>query len=283
MPTEMAATWLGSPNFTNLGARTVLGVVLHSSEGTLAGMTAVFSQPGGASAHYAIGTDGRRYQYVRDKDVAYHVAAFGNNAALNRNRPNWLPAYNGRYSAVNACTIGIELEGYAAQGFTPAQYTGLSLLLIELSERHSFPPTLQPDAGAAARIVTHAFLQTDRSDPGAWFEWNTLRDALTPGDDDMALTPDQQTILDAAATQTAAGNTIANGGDLDWWIGTWHQLASDKESLAQLLTKSQGETQAQAVEVARLQSLLAAPGAPGEEVAAVEVRLSGGKSVVLTR
>ncbi|HXI18065.1 MAG TPA: M23 family metallopeptidase [Chloroflexota bacterium] len=121
--------------------------------------------------------------------------------------------------------------------------------------------------------------------------WTWLRDVApalttpTPGkDDDMALTPDQQTILDAALRQTAAGNTIANGGDLDWWLGTWHQLASDKESLAQLLTKAQGETNAQAAEVARLQALLAAPGTPTAlEVEAVEVRLSGGKSVVLAR
>ncbi len=99
----------------------------------------------------------------------------------------------------------------------------------------------------------------------------------------MALTPEQQTILDAAARQTAAGNTVANGGDLDWWLGTWKQLATDKESLAQLLTKSQSETAAQAAEVARLQALLAAPGEAAAEVEAVEVRLSGGKVALLTR
>jgi len=268
-----------------MGARTVLGAVLHSSEGTLAGMTAVFNQPGGASAHYAIGTDGRRYQYVRDKDVAYHVAAWGNDPSLNRNKPTWLPSYMGRYSAVNACTIGVELEGYASRGFTPAQYVELGSLLIELSERHGFPLMLQDNAGTIARILTHGWLQTNRSDPGVLFQWDTLRAALNPGDDTMALTPEQQTIIDAAARQTAAGNTIANGGDLDWWVGTWKQLASDKESLAQLLTKSQAETHAQAAEVARLQALLAAPGVPvgAAEVELVEVRFSNGIVTTLRR
>ncbi len=256
----MVATWIGSPNFTSLTRRTVLGAVIHSSEGTMAGMNAVFNKPGGASAHYALArNDGQRFQYVREKDVAYHCFAWGSDPQFNHNRPSWLPVANrAPYSAVNACTIGIELEGYAATGFTAAQYIALADLLREISERHGVPLTLLPDAGADARIVTHGWLQTNRTDPGLLFDWGALRDALQQGDGDVAITPDEQTILDAARRQTDAGNSLKNGGDLDWWIGTWKQLATDKESLAQLLLKSQGETAAHQADAERLRAELTA-------------------------
>ena len=259
-------TWLGSTNYVTTRGRSILGLVIHSSEGTLEGMTTVFNRLGGASAHYAIGTDGRRWQYVRDQDVAFHVAAFGNNPALNRNRPSWLPPYNGLYSAVNACTLGVELEGYAAQGFTAAQYEGLGQLIAQKSAEHGFPLTLLPDAGPDARIITHGWLQTDRSDPGIHFDWVNLAHYL-PGDD-MALEPEKQMILDAAARQglDAAG--------IDNLVGMFNLRGEQVTSLEGLLKLAQGERDAQAAEAERLRNLLA-QGAGDTTVESVEVRLPG--------
>lgn len=149
----------------------VYGIVLHSSEGSLAGMFAVFDQAGGPSAHYGIDVDGTVYQMVDPAHVAFHVAAFGNNPGLNRNRPVWMPAYNGRYSATNAVTIGIELVGFAARGFSDSQYRSLGALCARLCRDWDLPPTLLPEYGDEAAIVTHGWLQTDRSDPGALFDW----------------------------------------------------------------------------------------------------------------
>ncbi len=277
----MVATWIGSSNFTSLTRRTVLGAILHSSEGTMAGMNATFNIAGGASAHYALGHDGRRYQYVRGKDVAYHVAAFGLDARLNRNKPSWLPDYTGRYSAVNACTIGIELEGYAATGFTAAQYIELASLLRELSETHGFPLTLLPDAGAAARVTTHGFLQTDRTDPGPHFSWNALREALTQGDDDM--TPEQQRIVDAA------GRHNLTDADIDNLSGLNTELAKQVNSLTWLLRTSQGETAAHQAEAERLRAeLLEALNAPPPStstttVSSATITLSDGRTETFAR
>lgn len=263
----MNAIWLGSTNFSTAGGRRILGLVLHSSECALDVMTRAFQTPGGASAHYAIGTDGRRYQYVRDLDVAYHVAAFGNDPRLNRNRPSWLPPYNGLYSAVNACAIGVELEGYAAQGFTAAQYAELGALIAEKSQEHGFPLTLLPDVGPDARILTHGWLQTDRSDPGLLFQWDTLRTAL--GGNDM--TPEQQRILDAAAR-----NSLDDAG-IDQLVGVNKTLGEQVNSLSWLLRLSQEETAAQAAEVARLQSQPG--GGLAVDVARVVVSLTDGREV----
>lgn len=98
---------------------------------------------------------------------------------------------------------------------------------------------------------------------------------LPAGADDV--TPEQQSILDSAARQTEAGNTIANGGDLDWWIGTWKQLASDKESLSQLLAKAQQERDGYMARVAELEAQ--APSA-AVDVARVTVALTDGREVV---
>ncbi len=298
----MSSTWIGSPNFTSLTRRTVLGAVLHSSEGTMAGMNAVFTVAGGASAHYALGRDGRRYQYVREKDVAYHVAAFGLNARLNRNKPSWLPDYTGRYSAVNAFTIGIELEGYAAIGFTAAQYVELAALLRELGETHDFPLTLLPDAGAAARVLTHAFLQTDRTDPGELFSWNALREALQQGDDEM--TPEQQRILDAAGRHNLTdadidnmvgvvkelqGQLAALRTEIDGLNGITTEFGKQVNSLQWLLRTSQGETAAHQADADRLRAeLLDAMNAPPPStstttVSSAIIMLSDGRTETFAR
>jgi len=266
--------------YTTAKNRRVTGIVIHHTA-----TTAAVPCHSNGSWHWLIGRDGAVYRDVPEEHVAWHAAS------TDRWRPSWVVKGDGRTSDINACSIGIELA-YAPQAPysqtpTAQQEAALRELLADIYARRG-----------PLHIVAHGEIALDKwpSEPHA-LDWVAIGCGLrteagrllvlpppAPGDTDMPLTPEQQSILDSAATQSAAGNTIANGGDLDWWLGTWHQLASDKESLAQLLAKSQGETHAQAVEVARLQSLLAAPGAaPAAEVEAVEVRLSGGKVAVLTR
>ncbi|HXI17463.1 MAG TPA: M23 family metallopeptidase, partial [Chloroflexota bacterium] len=90
--------------------------------------------------------------------------------------------------------------------------------------------------------------------------------------------PDMQGIIDELNVQVAALRTEVDGIN-----GINAELGRQVNSLSWLLSLSQGETHAQAAEVARLQALLAAPGEAAAEVEAVEVRLSGGKVAVLTR
>lgn len=178
----MNAVWQPVRSFTRAarGVGDILGIVLHDSECPEAAMVAALNS-NGVSAHYSVGEDGQLYQHVQDADIAYHAAAFGSTPTLNRTKPHWLPAWQGEpYSAVNKWTIGIELAGYAARGFTPAQYVSLGALVRSLCERYGLPMTCLDTDGQAARIVTHGSLQTDRSDPGPLFDWDQFRAAMAP-------------------------------------------------------------------------------------------------------
>jgi N-acetyl-anhydromuramyl-L-alanine amidase AmpD len=182
--------WL-SPNFAaaNRGAGDIQGIVLHDTESASAAALAwLTNRASGVSAHYVIAEAGGIYRLVYPRNIAFHVAAFGNDPRLNRNRPAWLPAYNGRHSAVNAATIGIELAGFAATGYQPAQYQALGLLCAQLCQEYAIPPTLLPEYGAEAAILTHGWLQTDRSDPGPLFSWALFAHHLNAylGDTDVA-------------------------------------------------------------------------------------------------
>jgi N-acetyl-anhydromuramyl-L-alanine amidase AmpD len=175
--------WQASPNYAPAARAIgdVRSIVLHDTECSLAVALQIFGTPGGTSAHYLIDADGMTYQTVAEASVAYHAAAFGGDPSLNRNRPVWLPPYNGRYSATNAATVGIEIVGYAAQGYTAAQYRTLGRLCREICARWRLTPRLLPDHGADATIVTHAWLQTNRGDPGPLFDWAAFRAALDAG------------------------------------------------------------------------------------------------------
>lgn len=285
------STPAGPQNYAIAGRTWVGGACIHATEGYLAGdLETLRFGPSGASAHDLIAPNGDVYAIVQKQHVAFHVLAFGSVPSVNRweNRPTWLPPYNGRYSAVNAATIGYELSGFSRYGFADAQYRSLARRLAEDSHTWGFPLTFPEDVGNAATVLTHARLQNDRSDPGPLFDWPRFKTYLAeevaqlqppPPPEEPMPTPEEQSILDAAARQTDAGNTIRHGEDLDWWIGTWHQLAGDKESLAQLLTKAQEERNAYMHRVGELEQALASATQPiGTRVTRVHTRveLDGG-------
>jgi len=175
MPDAGLRFWAAAPSPNRGGTcrvpGDVRGIVIHSVEGTMASAVATFAKVGASSAHYGIDTDGTVVAFVPEGDVAFHVAAFGNRPALNRARPEWLPAYDGRWSAVNACTVGIELAGFAGRAFSAAQYASLGALCAGIATRWGFVPD-------ASRVVSHASLQSDRFDPGDAFDWDTLFAAI---------------------------------------------------------------------------------------------------------
>jgi hypothetical protein len=109
-------------------------------------------------------------------------------------------------------------------------------------------------------VVGHGEVQLDKwvTEPHA-LNWTAVgcgertvngRYLIVTAPEEPEMTPAEQSILDSAARHTAEGRSIANGGELDWWIGTWQQIAGDKESLAQLLQKAQAERDAAAAEAA---------------------------------
>ena len=148
------ATWTPSPNF---GVRRPVLIVLHFTEqhsvaeslATLRGS----NSEGPVSAHYLIGSDGRRYQLVSDDARAWHAGA-----------GRW-----GTITDVNSASIGIELDNDGHAPFATAQIDSLLVLLADLTQRLHIPPQ---------QVIGHEDLAPGRKvDPGPLFPWQRLADA----------------------------------------------------------------------------------------------------------
>lgn len=73
-------TWIGSPNHYNgRNGHTITHITLHIMVGYLTGTDSVFNHPGGASAHYGIGTDGSIHQYVDETNGSWSDANYNSN------------------------------------------------------------------------------------------------------------------------------------------------------------------------------------------------------------
>lgn len=73
-------TWIGSPNHYNgRNGYEITHITLHIMVGRLAGTDSVFQRPGGASAHYGIGGNGEKHQYVSENDGSWSDANYMSN------------------------------------------------------------------------------------------------------------------------------------------------------------------------------------------------------------
>jgi len=107
------------------------------------------------SAHFFIARDGALTQFVPLDRRAWHAGQ---------------SCWAGR-TACNDFSLGIELEGCDEQPFTEAQYSALAALLANLR-------TVVPGLDAA-RLVGHSDIAPGRkTDPGPYFEWTRVRNAL---------------------------------------------------------------------------------------------------------
>jgi AmpD protein len=108
------------------------------------------------SAHLLIRRDGEVTQFVSFQDRAWHAG----------------PSELGGRTRVNDFSVGIELEGSDYHPFEEAQYRVLADVIKAL--RVAYP------AIKADRIVGHADIAPDRkTDPGPYFNWVRLRQAVT--------------------------------------------------------------------------------------------------------
>jgi N-acetyl-anhydromuramyl-L-alanine amidase AmpD len=205
------------PNFAPTGRTSdeIFGVVVHCTAGfTVSGEIGAFLA-NGTSAHYTVDLDGTIFSHVDEASVAFHVLAFGSQPNFNRevNRPTWLPAFDGRFSAVNASTVGIELIGFPDTGapetaFTDQQYLRLADLIADICQRQAIPVKLRPDHGNAATIIAHGDVQTDRSDPGPMYDWARLQ-ALIEARMGAQPAPQQVTIDDLALANPNIGRQLS--------------------------------------------------------------------------
>ena len=104
------------------------------------------------SSHFVIRRDGGLMQFVSCEKRAWHAG---------------VSHYRGRDNC-NDDSIGIELEGLEGELFESAQYDTLSVLCTELVNHYSI-----------AHIAGHEDIAPGRkSDPGAGFDWQLLREKL---------------------------------------------------------------------------------------------------------
>jgi N-acetyl-anhydromuramoyl-L-alanine amidase len=116
------------------------------------------------SAHYVIPREPYRgadvVQHAKHEDITYHAG-----------RSSWKYKDNTKKVGLNKYSIGIELAGDGnLVAYTEFQYETLIELLKEIISEHNIP---------VENIVGHEDISPGRKvDPGKFFEWGRVRDAL---------------------------------------------------------------------------------------------------------
>ncbi|MGW5359707.1 N-acetylmuramoyl-L-alanine amidase [Actinopolymorpha pittospori] len=128
-------------------------IVIHSTEGSYAGTVNLVQDPTYVSWHYTLrDSDGHIAQHVPTKDVAWHAG-------------NWY---------VNAKSIGLEHEGYAARGtwYTEVMYRNSATLVRYLADRYDIPLDRQHILGHDnVPGVTPELVSGMHWDPGPYWDW----------------------------------------------------------------------------------------------------------------
>ena len=111
------------------------------------------------SAHYVIDRDSTIYRCVDDEAGAWHAGDSVLDGCAN----------------VNACSIGVQLVGFASTAYMPLQLDALVELCLSLCVRYRI---------AVDRIVGHADIVVPagrKRDPGPHFPWNQVRGRIAMG------------------------------------------------------------------------------------------------------
>ncbi|WP_305784338.1 N-acetylmuramoyl-L-alanine amidase [Symbioplanes lichenis] len=152
-------------------------IVVHDTEGSYTSTLNTFQNPlSYTSSHYVIrSADGEVTQMVRAKDIAWHA---GN-------------------SLVNTESIGIEHEGFAAEGatwFTDAMYRNSAALVRFLAAKYRIPLDRQHILGHDD-VANQRNFAGSHTDPGPFWDWDRYMELLKapaprPGDDLVTIAPD---------------------------------------------------------------------------------------------
>jgi N-acetyl-anhydromuramyl-L-alanine amidase AmpD len=138
-------------------------IVIHDTESSYDSAVSAFQNPGdGAAAHYVMrASDGAVTQMVPDKDIAFHAGNY------------WF----------NMHSIGIEHEGFAAQGatwYTQTQYRATADLVAYLSRRYDVPLDREHIIGHdnVPGPLDHGVAGM-HWDPGPFWDWSAFMGLLS--------------------------------------------------------------------------------------------------------
>ncbi|WP_237742726.1 N-acetylmuramoyl-L-alanine amidase [Actinopolymorpha alba] len=128
-------------------------IIIHDTEGSYAGTIASVQDPTYVSWQYTLrASDGHVAQHVKAKDVAWQAG-------------NWY---------VNAKSIGLEHEGYAARGtwYTEAMYRSSAKLVRYLAGKYAIPLDRQHILGHDnVQAPTPGLVEDMHWDPGPYWDW----------------------------------------------------------------------------------------------------------------
>ena len=135
-------------------------IVIHDTEGTWDGVLDLVQDPTYVSWNYSLRSqDGHIAQHVKAKDVAWHAG-------------NWY---------INAKSIGLEHEGFAAQGswFTESMYRSSAKLVKYLAAKYRVPLDRGHILGHDnVPGTTPATVKGMHWDPGPYWDWSHYFDLL---------------------------------------------------------------------------------------------------------
>jgi hypothetical protein len=149
-----------SSNYTE-GERTstdIDTVVIHTIQGSYAGCISWFQNcTSNVSTHYVVqSSDGEITQMLDESDMGWHAG-------------NW---------TVNESSIGIEHEGYVADGdawYTEAMYQSSAALVADIASRNDIP--IDRD-----HIIGHVEVSgTSHTDPGSYWDWDYYMELVRDG------------------------------------------------------------------------------------------------------
>lgn len=140
-------------------------IVIHTTEGSYAGVINWFSRPTKVSGHYVIrSSDGDITQMVRDHDIAWHAG----------------------HLATNNRSLGIEHEAFVndPSWYTEAMYVASAKLVRHLAQKYNIPLDRQ-------HIIAHNEVPgcpnpgggggSCHTDPGPHWDWDTFMALVTAG------------------------------------------------------------------------------------------------------
>lgn len=184
---QPAMTWspASSSNYRALSSRSIDSIIIHKVEGSLDSCVNWFKNPAArVSAHYVVNSN-KIVQMVRDKDRAWHA---GN-------------------TYYNAHAIGIENEGWSSRNdTTDAHYRRLASLVAYLCKKYGIPMDRK-------HILAHSQINSDKSDPGKYFNWTLFMSYVaqaaggtTTTPPTTPTTPTQPPVVTPPTTTPPSGN-----------------------------------------------------------------------------
>jgi hypothetical protein len=222
-PVKPACIQDPSPNYTSGRSHVIDTVVIHTTEGGYSGAVSWLKNPSaGASAHYVIKEDGTQItQLVSDSNTSWHATYY------------------------NSRSIGIECAGFAGQastwtqGILPKLYDLVAWLCYTYNVQAVHPggtagsSSAQPYTGTG--LIGHFQVQPwNRSDPGAYFDWNTfvteVNNRLNPGGGNDIIIDNVDAGYSVNSGSWSSGNSATGKYGADYrYMGTAASASGESE------------------------------------------------------